>query len=250
MVELAAPLSVLVLVLGRGLGLAWTAPAWGLPGLDWRVRVGLAGALALLVAPVVSGDVGDRDLAALGRACAGEVLVGAGLGMMTGLIVAAARQAGEIVGMQAGLAPAAVLDPEAGDPLTPLGHLYGLIALGTFLALDGPLVLVRVLVESYEVWPAGGPALSTEVLHRVGGEITAALALTLRAAAPVALSLMVAGLALGLLGRAAPALQALTLIFPARSMAGLLLVFAGLGTLIATLIAAWGELPARLAAFE
>src|SRR5205823_4880255 len=80
----------------------------------------------------------------------------AALGLSAALVVAGARQAGELVGAQAGFAPAALFDPEAGDEMTALGHLYGLVALGVFLALDGPLALVRALVESYRVIPPGG----------------------------------------------------------------------------------------------
>ena len=75
----------------------------------------------------------------MGRACLVEGLGGAALGWSAALIVAGARQAGELVGLQAGLSPAALLDPEAAEELTPLGHLYGLVALAVFLALDGPL---------------------------------------------------------------------------------------------------------------
>ena len=68
-----------------------------------------------------------------------------------------------MVGCQAGLSPAALFDPEAGDGMTPLGHLYGLVALGVFLALDGPTQLVVALAESYRWIPAGGAPPSTDL---------------------------------------------------------------------------------------
>lgn len=238
-----------LIVLARGAGLAWFAPAWGVPGLDWRIRLGLAAALALVVSPLVNGLVGPgpTDPILVGRACAGELLLGAALGMAASLIVASARQAGEIVGIQAGFSPAAILDPEAGEPLTPIGHLYGLVATGVFLAVDGPMTLVHSLAESYEQWPPGGPSLTVATLSRAFDEVQAALGLALRVAAPVALALMLAGFAMGLLGRAAPALQALTLAVPVRTAIGLVLVLIGLGALIGLLGVAWGDLPARLA---
>ena len=150
-----------------------------------------------------------------------------------------ARQAGEVVGAQAGLSAAALFDPHAGDDLTPLGHLYGLIALASFLALDGPLVLVRALVESYRVLPAGGVVLSEEAARGVFGRVGQALTLAVRAAAPTALALALAGAALGLLGRAAPSLQLVALSLPIRSALGMLLVLLGMITLAATLSAAW-----------
>src|SRR5262249_4654209 len=136
---LLAHAGVLSLVLARVLGLAWTAPALATPGLGGRFRLLLAALLSAVVLPVVGPSLASAPGAsagwtALGWSCVVEGLAGAALGWSAGLIVAGARQAGELVGLQAGLSPAAWLDPEAGDELTPLGHLYGLVALAVFLA--------------------------------------------------------------------------------------------------------------------
>jgi flagellar biosynthetic protein FliR len=239
---------VWTLVLARVLGLAWTAPAFTTPGLDARFRLALAALLCGVVLPVVGPSLGaaapaPAGWAAAGRACLIEGLVGAALGWSAGLIVAGARQAGELVGLQAGLSPAALLDPEAAEELTPLGHLYGLVALAVFLALDGPLALVTGLVESYRVLPVGGLVLSDETARQAFGRVGAALELVLRAAAPAALALALAGVALGLLGRAAPSLPLVALSLPVRFALGLALVVLGLAALVATLAAAWGDWP-------
>ncbi len=145
--------------------------------------------------------------------------------------------------MQAGLlASAQLFDPESGDGLTPLGHLYGLVALGVFLALDGPTQLVLALAESYRVVPPGGSSPSPEVATWAFGQVGRSLALTLRAAAPPAFALTMSGLALGLLGRAA-ALAATgprsLLTLPVRTLLGLALAALGLITLVAMLNVAW-----------
>jgi type III secretory pathway component EscT len=75
------------------------------------------------------------------------------------------------------------------------------------------------------------------------GQVGQALALALRAAAPVALALALAGMAIGLLGRAAPTFQFMALALPARAAIGLVLVLLGLMTLAATLMAAWASQP-------
>ena len=126
-------------MLARVTGLAWTGPALATPGLGWRFRLGLAVLLAAVLLPVVEPMARPPEgPAAVARACVVEVLVGAALGWSAALVVAGARQAGEIIGLQAGLSPAALLDPEAGDELTPLGHLYALIALAVFLRARRP----------------------------------------------------------------------------------------------------------------
>jgi flagellar biosynthetic protein FliR len=230
-----------VLVLARVSGLCWTAPALATPGLGGRGRLILSIALTALIAPVVGRELTlPTGPWALGLACVFEVVIGAGLGWAGSLVIAGARQAGEVVGSQAGLSPAALFDPEAGDGLTPLAHLYGLVALGVFLALDGPTQLVLALAESYRVVPPGGEAPSAEVASWAFGQVARALELALRASAPPALALTLAGLALGLLGRAAPSLQLVSLSLPARTLIGLALAALGLVALAATLGAAWG----------
>lgn len=234
-----------VLVFARVAGLAWVAPAFSTEALGWRIRLGLCVALAAALAPVVGSAIEPpAGIPALGRACLMEALAGAALGWVAALVVAGARQAGEVVGLQAGLSPAALIDPEASEEMNALGHLYGLLALGVFLALDGPLSLLGALADSYRVMPAGRLALTGETASWAFGQVGEALALALRLAAPCALALVLAGLALGLLSRATPGVQFASFSLPGRSVIGLVLVLLGLASLVFTLSGAWSSLPA------
>lgn len=238
---LAAPWA---LVFARAAGLAWAAPGWSAAGLPARLRVGLAAALTLLVAPLATRDLAvPPDAAALATALIVEATVGAAMGATASLVIAGARQAGEVVGAQAGLSPAALLDPDAGDGMTVLGHLYGWVALLVFVALRGPVELVRAVAASYAAIPAGGAGAAGldagELVDGLFAAVGRALALALQAACPPALALLVAGLALGLLGRAAPSLQLVTLALPIRTALGLVLAALGLVALVATLGTAW-----------
>ncbi len=104
-------------------GLAWTVPGLATPGLNVRTRLSFALLLGLLLVPIVAtgqppaADAGLGGVATIGAACLGEALIGAALGWSAALIVAGARQAGELVASQAGLSAAFVFDPEASDEL-------------------------------------------------------------------------------------------------------------------------------------
>jgi flagellar biosynthesis protein FliR len=230
-----------LMVLARTGGLCATAPALATPGLGVRARILLTAAVGALLVPVVSETVViPSSTGAIILATVVELVVGLGLGLASGLVVAGARQAGEVIGAQAGLSPASLFDPEAGEGVTAMGHLYALMALGIFLTLDGPLELVRGLAESYRTFPPGGMELS-EAVSWGFGRVAATLALSVRLAAPMALALSIAGLALGLIGKAAPSLQLVTLSLPARTIVGLLLVLLGLVPLAGWLVEAWRE---------
>jgi flagellar biosynthetic protein FliR len=231
------------LVLARVLGLCLTAPGLAAPGLSWRFRLGLAGALGIVLAPALSGRVAaPTDWTATAWAGVGELLAGGILGMTAGLIVAGARAAGELVSAQAGLSVTTLFDPDSGEELTPLGRLYGWVALAVFLALDGPLALVRALADSYEVIPAGRFPLSRPVVTEVLGQVGRALQLALRAAAPPATALIMAGVAMAWLVRTAPGLPFFALALPVRVVVGTVLVLLGLAALTMTLAGAWGGL--------
>jgi flagellar biosynthesis protein FliR len=228
------------LVLARALGLCLTAPGLAVPGLSWRFRLGLAGVLGIVLAPVMAGRVVvPTEWAGAAWAGAGEVLTGAMLGMMAGLIVAGARAAGDLVSAQAGLSTTTLFDPDSGEELTPLGRLYGWVALVAFLALDGPLVLVRALADSYEAIPAGRFPVSRQAVMDALGQVGRTLQLALRAAAPPAIALIIAGIAMAWLSRTAPTIPFLALALPIRVVLGTVLVLLGLAALAMTLTGAW-----------
>lgn len=232
--------AVSALVLSRVAGACWTAPALAAPGLGVRIRLLLAVLLGAILTPALAPTlIAPSSGPALAQSIFAELFTGALLGWSAALVVAGARQAGELVGAQAGLSPAALFDPEAADEMTALGHLYGLLALAVFLALDGPLRLVQSLAASYRVLPAGGLSLSAETAQLLFSRVGDALELALRAAAPPALALAVAGVALGLLGRAAPSLPLLALSLPVRTLLGTALAALGLVALGTLLASAW-----------
>jgi flagellar biosynthesis protein FliR len=235
--------ALVALLWARTFGMASVAPALGAPELGWRFRLGLSALLAIAVMPVVAPSVAPpTEAAMLVRACLVELLIGAAIGWMASLVVAGARQGGELVAAQAGLSPASLLDIDCAEGLTPLGHFYGIVALMVFLAIGGPMALVKALLESYRVAPAGEFGLAEPSLQAAFGLVGQGLVVALQVAAPVALALVLTGIALGLLGRAAPGLQTLALALPARAAIALVLLFASLGGLVATLAACWSGL--------
>jgi len=225
---------------GRILGLAWTAPGLSTAGLGGRARFVLVIVLTACVAPGLHISIpATIDVVELARLFVIEVAVGALFGVSAGLIVAAARQGGELVGAQAGLSAAALINPETGGGMTPMGHLYGMLALGVFVALDGPLQIVTSITRSYAAIPVGGLSLSETSVGDLFFHVASALALALRAAAPAVLALMVAGLALGIMAKTAPSFQFMNFSLAVRAVAGLVIVLAGLVPLATMLATAW-----------
>ncbi len=88
---LLAHASVCGLVLARVLGLCLTAPGLAIPELDWRFRIGLAAALAMILIPVVEPSiVAPVRWQGVASALFLELLAGAVLGYLAATIVAGA----------------------------------------------------------------------------------------------------------------------------------------------------------------
>jgi flagellar biosynthesis protein FliR len=243
-VWLIGHVGIWALVAARVMGLLLTAPALAIPELDWRLRLVLALLLSAVLIPVVEPLIAPPlDLSSAGWGLLLEVLTGGIIGWLAALVIAGARLAGELVAAQAGLSTASLFDPETGEEVTVLGRLYGWIALAVFLALEGPLILIGALMESYRAMPAGWLLISQETAELAFGRVGSALELSLRAAAPAALALTLAGVVLGWLSRAAPSLPFVALALPIRSALGIVLVILCLATLVATFATTWDTLP-------
>ena len=252
------------LVAARVLGLVWTAPGWAGVAVGARIRICLAALLAVVVLPgaeavgLVAPLPPIADWLGWSLAIGVELLIGGVLGLSAGLVVSAARQGGDLVGVQAGLSPMALLDVEAsgglvgdgeGGGVTALGQLYGWLALVVFLCVDGPLALVDALGRSFHViapglaWGDNSALHSTELAREVFARMGGALQLTLQIAAPAGVATLLAGLALATISRMASARPLAGLAWPLRSAAGIAISGLSIVVLLGTLSAAsraWG----------
>jgi flagellar biosynthetic protein FliR len=224
------------------------------------MRVCLAVLLLTVVLPGAQGASSvvrlpdPRDAMGWAIVALAEGLIGLVLGASAALVAAGARQAGELVGLQAGLAPASLVGADGAtglpgegseDGVTPLGSLYGWVALLVFLGLDGPLLLVDALVRSYTVIPAGlgwgaqspllSPTLASELFERVGG----ALQLAVQVGAPAWVSLLMAGLVLAVVTRLGAGQPLGGLTWPLRGVVGVALALVFAGVLAAAVGSAW-----------
>lgn len=214
--QLEAWLAVFLWPFSRILGLLAAAPFTGNQRFPSRAKIGLAVMLTILIVPTLPPlpAIAPNSPAGLGI-LAQQFLIGLAMGFAMRLVFTAVEMAGELIGLQMGLGFAVFYDPLNASQMPVLGQFLGLIATLAFLAIDGHLLLLSVLAESFRVMPVGGDALSDPVIWKVlaswGGKIMyAALLLAL----PLIGALLIANLGLGVLTRAAPQLNLFAVGFP------------------------------------
>ncbi len=205
------------------------APAFAAISVPARIRVVLAGSIALLVAPLVPAPAGIAPFSAEGLVVTVQQLViGAALGFALQIIFDAVSMGGQLLANSMGLSFAFNVDPMHGTETPALGELYSILVLLTFLALDGHLRVIEVLADGFRTLPVGTGGLGADGLWRLIGWGTQIFAGALAIALPGVTALTIVNLAFGIVSRAAPSLNLFAVGFPVSLVCGFVIVLASL----------------------
>jgi flagellar biosynthesis protein FliR len=212
------------------------APAFGALFVPPRIRIVLAGAVSLIVAPLVpSPDIAPFSAAGLVITLQ-QIIIGIAIGFSLQLLFDAVTLGGQLLANSMGLSFAFNTDPMHGVETPVLGQLYSMLVMLTFLALNGHLKLIEVLVDGFRSLPVGTSGLGQEGVWSVvtwGAQLfSGALAVAL----PGVTALLIVNVAFGVMSRAAPQLNLFAVGFPISLVFGLLIVLAGLPSMQATFI--------------
>jgi flagellar biosynthetic protein FliR len=209
----------------RSMAMLATAPALGDAIVPVPVRVLLSVVLSFLLLPMTKGAAMPDPFSLAGVVVMIEqAVIGGLIGLALQLTMAVMNMLGFLVASQVGFAMAAINDPINGQQSDVISALLGLIAMLVFFAIDGHLVLVGVLAQSFIAWPVGagigsnaGPMLMQAVALNVGWVLSAAMLLSL----PIVFSTLVVQFGLGFLNRVAPSLNLYSLGFSLVTLFGL-----------------------------
>ncbi|MDH5480929.1 MAG: flagellar biosynthetic protein FliR [Nitrosomonas sp.] len=212
--------------LTRILSMIASAPILGNPSFPVRAKLGLALMITILVVPTLEQPVPQIDPnSGLGLlVLMQQIMIGAAIGFVMRIIFVAVEMAGEIIGLQMGLGFAIFFDPQNSAQVPLIGRFLGVIASLAFIAIDGHLIMIALISQSFNTLPIAPAGLSEStltVLANWGGEIfKAGLQLSL----PVLTALLITNLALGILTRAAPQLNIFAVGFPLTLSIGFLIL--------------------------
>ena len=202
------------------------APVFSASGFNVRTRALFALLIAALVAPSLPAPPVETLLSAAGVLMAiREIGVGLILGFVVQLAFGAAVFAGQAISMTMGLGFAMAVDPQNGVQVPVLSQFYIILATLLFLALDGHLLLIVAVVESYELIPVGVAGIPVTSLSSVVALGTMVFAGGILLALPTLTALLMINVAFGIVTRTAPQLNIFAVGFPVTILAGLLIMF-------------------------
>lgn len=200
----------------------WILPVFGDSRVSTPVRILFSALICLLIAPLMPSMPAVDPLSVSGIVLTVEqALFGILFGLCIQLLFMVLTLAGQIISLQIGLSMAVMNDPTNGDSAPILSQIMLIFCTLLFLALNGHLVTLDLLIKSFRLWPVGHSLYQLDlsmIIKMFGWSILAALALTL----PAVVAMLMVNLTFGVMNRAAPSLNIISLGFPMTLLLGLI----------------------------
>ncbi len=207
----------------RVLAVFSSAPIFSARSVPMRSRV----ALAMLVALCAQAGLPEQPMIALTDPRAFEtvlqqVVIGVAIGLAVRIVFSAVELAGEMIGLQMGLNFAGFFDPTTNSQSSTVGRFFGNTTMLLFIVMGGHLMLLQVVIASFETFPVGGSAFEAVGrlrLHELGSVV---FRYGLWIALPMIGMLLFINIVLGFVSRIAPQMNAFAIGFPLTLSAGLI----------------------------
>ena len=213
-------------------GFCMVAPVLSAAMVPPRVRLTLSLLLTLIVAPNLH-DLPHPDALSPQSVMliAQQLLIGIGLGLFLQMMMQAFVIFGQFVAMQMGLGFASMNDPINGVTVTSVSQLYLLMATLLFLSINGHLIMIEVLIESFQTLPVGMD-VGVGRIHTFVGWGSWMFAAALLMALPAVTALFIVNASLGVITRAAPQLNIFAIGFPLMVLLGFVILWVSLSTML------------------
>ncbi|NNG03338.1 MAG: flagellar biosynthetic protein FliR [Inquilinus sp.] len=234
---IAAQLFPLLLIFVRVGAALMLLPGIGDSTVPPRMRLVLALALTLLVAPPLTPLMPpppDSPLA-LALLIGGETVVGLFLGLIVRLLLTAVDVAGTVVSFQLSLANAFVFNPAMAAQGSLVSNFFTTLGVLLILLTDLHHAMLTGIVDSYMVFAPGGTPPAGDLADAVARQVAASFGIGLRMAAPFLVIGLIFYLGLGLMARLMPQIQVFFIAIPAQVLLG----FAILGLTLSAAMLYW-----------
>lgn len=227
MAEISAMLGAYLLPLFRIGAMVMAAPIFSSNFITVRTRLMIALAITIVVVPTINTPIPVVSImSAEGLLLIIEqLLIGICIGFMLQLLINAFIVAGQVIAMQMGLGFASMVDPQNGMTVPVISQFYLIFITLLFLSINGHLVLIQVVAESFTSLPIGAGGIAVESYRDIAGLASWMYAAAVIIALPAIGSLMMVNLAFGILSRAAPQISPFSIGFPLTICLGFVIIF-------------------------
>jgi flagellar biosynthetic protein FliR len=210
----------------RFMALFSMAPLFNHRAMSVRIRILLALLMSLTFAQLLPQSPQVSPISFTGVLLTIEqVFFGILLGLMLQLVFTTFNMIGEIISTQMGMAMARYNDPTNGVSSSSVVYqIYFVLLIFLLLTIDGHLLMVSILYQSFVYWPVGSGLLTFDpsfLLIAMGWMFSAAVLITL----PVVFCMTLVQFTFGLLNRISPSMNLFSLGFPITILMGLFCIY-------------------------
>lgn len=218
-----------LLVAFRVLGIFAFVPFFSNLAVPGNVKVLLGLAITVCVWNVVPRPTTlPMDVINVTVAIIAELSVGLLVGLLTAMVFMGIQLGAHMISQQMGLSMATVYDPMFAEQSTVIEQLAFWIAIVAFLTMGGHREVINAVVYSYRAVPMGQPISAEVALNAVLGVMDASFHAAARVAMPALVAFFLATLTTGLISRAMPQMNLMTLGININLLVGFLMIALGL----------------------
>ncbi len=215
-----------------------TAPPFSSSVFNLRVRTIVALSLTWMIYPLYNWPTID-PLSAPGLVeVFNQIVIGASMGLVLQVVVAALVLAGHAISSAMGLTMSSMIDPSVGN--VPILSQF-LIILSTliFVGTGGHAMLLGLVLESFRWLPIGQSLMNQDAYGLIVRWSSMIFLGGLLLSLPVMVALLFINIGLGVVTRAAPSLNIFAVGFPAMIIAGFLVLFVSMDSIGARISWLW-----------
>ena len=213
-------------------GFLMIAPLFGATLVPGRIKLVFALTLTMVLAPLAPKLPLIEPLSATALVTAvQQLLIGVALGFVVQVAFDALLLAGQVIANTMGLGFATMVDPSRGASTVVVGQFFLIFGMLLFLSVDGHLVLLGVLADSFKWMPPGPEGLTAPAFATIGAWGAKMFSAGAVIALPAVVGLLLVNLALGVVSRAAPQLNLFAVGFPASMLLGFAMLLLSLPSL-------------------
>lgn len=149
-----------------------------------------------------------------------QIGIGVMMGFILQMVFAALVFGGQVMAYSMGLGFASMMDPQNGVQVPVVSQYYLILATLAFLMLNGHLILIELVVDSFQTLPIATDGLARSNLWDIASWGSRIFAGGLLMALPAVTALLLVNLGLGIIARAAPQLNIFAVGFPMAMLIG------------------------------
>lgn len=234
--SLSGAVLIYLLVFARTGSMLMLLPPLGDANVPSRVRLILALAISVALAPTVAAAypaTAPKTILALGVLIAQEVTAGVMIGTLARIIMSSITIGGTIIANQIGLSYAESLDPtQHGQQGAVIGNMLSMLAVVLIFSANLHHLAIGAIVGSYHMIPPGSALPTGDMAELSIRIVSSSFALAFQLAAPFLVFGFAVNAGFGLLARMMPQLQIFFVATPFNILVGFVVLSLIIGTMM------------------